>query len=70
MKRLVASEGYARAKVASGVLFVVLGIAILGRTLATLGLSITSIAPLVMGAAIAGLGVMRVRDYLARRRSP
>jgi hypothetical protein len=69
VRRFVASQGYARAKVATGVLFVALGVLIVGRTLAALGFSTASVAPLVMGAAIMGLGVMRVRDYFARRRN-
>ncbi|MBD5606232.1 MAG: hypothetical protein IAI48_14270 [Candidatus Eremiobacteraeota bacterium] len=69
MKRLVRSEGYARARLVTGALFVVLGIAVIVRTFAAAGLSGQAIPACVLGLAMILLGGFRFRDYAAARRA-
>jgi hypothetical protein len=66
---MVRSEGYARARLASGALFVVLGAVVAYRTLAVTGLSLAAIPAGVLGTAMILLGAFRFRDYFAARRA-
>jgi uncharacterized membrane protein HdeD (DUF308 family) len=65
---MVRSEGYARARLASGALFMVLGGVVAYRTLAVAGLAMTAIPAVVLGAAMIALGAFRFRDYFGARR--
>jgi hypothetical protein len=67
MKRFVCSEGYARARLVSGALFVILGAVVIVRTLAVTGASLSALPACVLGAAMIALGSLRYRDYLAAR---
>jgi hypothetical protein len=67
MRRFVRSENYARARLVSGGLFVVFGIAIEVRTLGVVGLSGAAVPAYVLGGAMIALGVLRFRDYIAAR---
>ena len=67
MKRLVRSEGYARARLVSAALFIVLGALVIYRTLAVTGLAGTAIPGCVLGLAMIALGIVRFRDYLGAR---
>jgi hypothetical protein len=58
--------GYARVKLFTGTLFIVLGVVTVVRTIAVVGLNFGAITPLVAGAAMIGLGAFRWRDYLRR----
>jgi hypothetical protein len=58
---------YLRLRAVTGTLFVVLGLAILIRTVASFGIGLVSVAPLVLGAALVALGTLRVRDYVRFR---
>ncbi len=68
MKRFVRSQTYARARLISGALFVVLGVSILVRTIADVGFSGSAVPAYVLGAAMVALGAFRFRDYVAARR--
>ncbi|GAC1309453.1 MAG: hypothetical protein NVSMB19_23200 [Vulcanimicrobiaceae bacterium] len=68
MKKFVRSDAYVRARLATGALFVVFGVAILFRTIADVGLTASAIPAYVLGAAMVALGIFRFRDYLAARR--
>lgn len=67
MKRLVRSEGYARARLVSGALFVVLGSILIVRTLFVVGVAFAAIPAYVLGIAMIALGALRYRDYFAHR---
>ncbi len=67
MRRLIRSEGYARARLVSAALFIVLGTIVIYRTLAVTGLAGTAIPATVLGLAMIALGVLRFRDYLRAR---
>jgi predicted membrane channel-forming protein YqfA (hemolysin III family) len=67
MKRLIRSEGYARARLVSAALFVILGAVVIARTLAVTGASFSAIPACALGGAMIALGVLRYRDYFANR---
>ena len=67
MKNFLRSEGYARARLVSGALFVLLGAIVIVRTLAVTGPSFGALPACVLGAAMIALGSLRYRDYLAAR---
>ncbi len=69
MKRLVRSEGYARARLVSGSLFGVLGAVVAYRTIAVTGLSLAALPGCVLGLAMLALAALRFRDYFAARRT-
>lgn len=69
MRRLVRSEGYARARLVTGTIAMLLGAVVIVRTLAATGLAFAAITPCVLGAAMIALGVVRYRDYAAARRA-
>ncbi len=69
MRRLVRSEGYAKARLATGALFALLGAVVAVRTVAAVGFDARAIPSLVLGSAMILLGWFRIRDYLAVRRS-
>jgi hypothetical protein len=67
VKRLVQSEGYARARLFTAVLFALLGLVIVVRTAAVVGLSATGLPAYALGGAMAALAIVRFRDYFAAR---
>ncbi len=67
MKRFVRSEGYARARLVSGALFMFLGAAMIVRSALTVGANWKLLPAFVLGAAMIVLGGLRYRDYLAMR---
>lgn len=69
MRKFVGSEAYVRARLITGALFVVFGIAIFVRTLADVGLSLSAIPAYVLGAAMIALGGFRLRDYVQARKA-
>jgi len=69
VRRLVRSEGYARARVVSGALFSILGAVVFVRSVMVAGVSLAGLPGCVLGLAMVGLGVLRIRDFAARRRS-
>jgi len=70
MRRFTQSANYVRVRAALGIFYVLLGTVVIARTCAPLSnLSLAKIPPLALGAALIGLGVLRVRDFLSRRNS-
>jgi len=69
MKRMVRSEGYARARLANALVFAALGAVVGYRTLAAAGPSWLALPGCVLGLAMIALGYVRWRDYLAARRA-
>ncbi len=67
MRRMVRSQTYARARLASGTLFAVLGAVVVYRTVYRFGFSASAIPAFVLGAAMFALGALRFRDYLRAR---
>jgi len=67
VRKFVRSEAYLRARLVTGGLFVVLGIAVVARTAAEVGMSAAAIPAYVLGAAMIALGALRFRDYLIAR---
>lgn len=67
MRRFVRSEGYARGRLFTGALFVLLGATVFYRTLAATGPAAPAIPGCVLGAAMMLLGGFRFRDYFAAR---
>jgi len=63
VRQIVRSRAYARARAVSGTLFIVLGAAILIRTVVSLGVELREVPALVLGCALVGLGALRLRDY-------
>ncbi len=68
MRNLVRSEGYARARLVTGSIAMVLGAILIVRTLAATGLAFKALPACVLGGAMIALGVVRFRDYTAARR--
>ena len=68
MRKFVRSGAYVRARLITGGLFIVFGIAIFVRTAGDVGLSAAAIPAYVLGAAMVGLGTFRLRDYLRAKR--
>jgi hypothetical protein len=66
----VRSRAYVRARVVTGCLFIGFGLTILVRSVLVAGWDVRAlIAPLVLGAALVALGVLRIRDFLSLRRT-
>ncbi|MBC5810137.1 MAG: hypothetical protein GIW95_04660 [Candidatus Eremiobacteraeota bacterium] len=63
MKRLIRSEGYARARLVSGSLFAVLGFVVVVRTAMTAGISLNGLPGYVLGGAMIALCFVRFREY-------
>jgi hypothetical protein len=61
MRRLVRSKGYGRVRFALGFLYVAFGTLIIAKVLSGWGLRLETLAGLVLGAAMIGLGVLRIR---------
>lgn len=68
MKKFVRSETYVRARLISGALFVVLGLAIFVQTAVQVGFDAKAVPAYVLGAAMIALGAFRFRDFIAARR--
>jgi hypothetical protein len=67
MKRMVQSEGYARARLVTGSIFAILGAIVLFRTLASVGLTWAALPAYVLGTAMIALGAARYREWFAAR---
>ncbi len=63
------SEGYARARLFSGGVFGLLGLVIVVRTAAVVGLRPTGLPAYALGGAMVALAAVRFRDYFAARAS-
>jgi hypothetical protein len=68
VRRFVRSEGYARARLVTGALFIVFGAALVYRMLGAAGFAPAAIPGVVLGAAMIALGALRFRDYRAARK--
>lgn len=69
MRRMVRSEGYARARLINALIFAALGAAICYRTVAAARLSLTALPGVVLGLALIGLAGVRFRAYARAKRS-
>jgi high-affinity Fe2+/Pb2+ permease len=70
MLRFRQSPNYVRVRAALGLIYVLLGAIILVRTCVPLNaLSFSKITPLVLGAAVTGLGVLRIREFFLMKKS-
>jgi hypothetical protein len=67
VKRLVHSEGYARARLFSAALFALLGLVIVARTAGVVGLNASGLPAYALGGAMVALAIVRFRDYFAAR---
>jgi hypothetical protein len=67
VKRLVQSEGYARARLFTATLFALLGLVIIIRTAGVVGASATGLPAYALGGAMVALAIVRFRDYVAAR---
>ena len=70
MRRLVRSQGYARARLVSAAIFAALALVIIVRTAQAVGASLTGLPAFVLGAAMIALAVLRFRDYFTNGRKP
>jgi hypothetical protein len=70
MKRIVRSRGYARLRLVNASVFAVLGLAIVARTVTSVGLSLAVVPGIVLGLAMLALAYVRFRDYRDARRGP
>ncbi len=61
MKRLVSSKGYARVRFALGFLYVAFGVLIIAQMMHGVGLRLEALPGLALGAAMIGLGALRIR---------
>ncbi len=69
MRRFVRSEGYLRARLVSGALFIVLGAFVIVRTFGVAHVSLAALPGTVLGLAMVLLGGLRFRDYRRAKRS-
>jgi hypothetical protein len=69
MRKFVRSEGYAKARLVTGSLFMILGAVVIVRTLASVGFDGRALPSVVLGGAMLLLGWFRFRDYFATRGS-
>ena len=67
MNRFVRGETYAKFRLFSGTLFILLGVVLIVRTAMTVRFSPTALVPIIAGAAMIGLGVVRWREYMRIR---
>jgi len=67
VRRFVRSESYARARLVSGMLFMVLGAFVICRTFGVTHFSLSAVPGVVLGFAMIALGGLRFRDYLGAR---
>ena len=70
MRRLVRSEGYARARLVTATLCGLFGVVIITRTLLNIGLVAAAVTPCILGFALLALALVRFREYRASRRLP
>ena len=69
MKKLTQSTGYARIRAGMGTLYITFGVTIFAQTFHTFRTHPAAALPAIaLSAALVGLGVLRVRDALARLR--
>jgi hypothetical protein len=61
MRRLVRTKGYARVRFSLGFLYIGFGALIIAQMLHGVGLRFEAVPGLALGAAMIGLGVMRIR---------
>jgi hypothetical protein len=67
MRNVVRSAGFARTRVGIGAVGAVLGLVVIYRTAASVGLDWRGLPAYVLGAALVALGVVRWREYRAAR---
>jgi hypothetical protein len=67
VRNVVRSPRYARARVVIGAIGALLGVVILVRSFAAQGLDWRALPAYVLGLALIALGVVRWREYAARR---
>ena len=70
MRRFVQSETYARTRLVSGSMMIVLGVVMIIGMFRHAGLDWRAVTGYVLGLALIGLGVMRYREYAARPKGP
>jgi uncharacterized membrane protein HdeD (DUF308 family) len=68
MRRIVRSEGYARARLVTGAIFMLLGVVVIVRTVGTAGLQWGAAPAYVLGVAMILLGAFRFYEYRTARR--
>jgi len=69
VKRLITSDGYARAKAISGVLFIIFGFVVISESIMRIPTAGFKVFPLgAFGVVIAALGIVRIRAYVMRTR--
>jgi hypothetical protein len=69
VRRVVASAGYARFKLVLGLVYAVIGIAIIAKSIAAVGMSTKLVPSIALGAALIALGIVRLRDFRAIRKA-
>lgn len=62
--KVTKSAGYGRFKLVNGVLFIVLGLLVLGQMLHGVGFRLEALPGIVLGLALVGLGVVRWRAFI------
>ena len=67
MKRLTRSATYVRIKLLFGLAFACFGVVIIVQGVSKAGPTSAAIVPILFGAALIGLGALRVRDFLRLR---
>ncbi len=67
MRNLIRSEGYAKARLVTGSIFMLLGAAVAIRTVIEVGFDGKAVPAVVLGIAMVLLGAFRFRDYFAVR---
>jgi hypothetical protein len=69
MRRIVGSPGYARARLVTGTVAMVLGLILIVRMAMSVGLQLSGIPAYVLGLAMILLGVFRYYEYGVARRN-
>jgi uncharacterized membrane protein HdeD (DUF308 family) len=69
VRRIVRSETYARARLVTGSIFILLGIVVIVRTGMATGLQLAAAPAYVLGVAMILLGGFRFYEYRTARRS-
>lgn len=70
MNNFVRSETYARARLVSGSMMIVLGAILLVGMFRRAGFDWMGLPGYVLGLALIGLGVVRYREYVLRKKRP
>ncbi|MFN2462084.1 MAG: hypothetical protein ABR591_15630 [Candidatus Velthaea sp.] len=70
MKAFVRSDAYAKTKFALGFFYIVFGAIVIVQMLHGVGLRLEALSGLVLGAALIGLGAVRIRAGFRARAKP